>query len=81
MACNGEKNVKIKKVRHEERCEVCRKTFIGKKMWTTKVFAPIVFGDSVQRFYCTKCCPTSKSVLAIAQKLENKRHKLPPIDE
>ncbi len=80
MACNSEK-VELKKVRHKERCEVCRRTFIRKKMWTTKVFTPILFGNSVQRFYCTECCPTSKSVLAIAQSLEDKQHELPPIDE
>lgn len=74
-------SAKLKRVKNGT-CEVCRRTLIGKKeMWTATVFAPIVFGDSVQRFYCTKCCPTSKSVLDIAQTLEDKKHKLPPIDE
>ncbi len=46
-------NIKLKRVKNGT-CEVCRKTFIGKKMWTATVFAPIVFGDSLQRFYCIK---------------------------
>lgn len=81
MVCASKGNVKLTKVKSKTICEVCRRTFIKEKMWTTNVFAPILFGDSVKRFYCAKCCPTSEYVTAIAQSLEDKKHELPPIDE